>query len=247
MRICISKELNILNKYDWHDNYFENNINLTINKIKEIVRFQLIQRSINKLELRIVSDNRDEAFLIAKNKLNEFLRVKNIFDVEIYLSSELPKAHEISGKYNDTAVTMYYNGTTITFEHSGKEYSIVDTLGGSAPALILTETVNIGSAVSTETIIVRQDEFFGVWTQTVGSRTNTLTFDGCGDSYYVSNGKVADKKGYITYNRYYKVENGVVKIYDEGTNKLYATFVECEEGTDGAYVNGDKYYLLNLA
>ena len=36
MRMCISKELNILNKYDWHDNYFENNINLTINKIKEI-------------------------------------------------------------------------------------------------------------------------------------------------------------------------------------------------------------------
>jgi len=69
-------------------------------EIKEITRFQLIQRSIKRLELRIVSDNRDEAFLIAKNKLNEFLKVKNIFDVDIFLSVEEPMAHKISGKYN---------------------------------------------------------------------------------------------------------------------------------------------------
>ena len=71
-----------------------------LEEIKEIVRFQLIQRSINKLELRIVSDNKDKAFIVAKNKLQEFLRVKNIYNVDIYLSSELPKAHNISGKYN---------------------------------------------------------------------------------------------------------------------------------------------------
>lgn len=71
-----------------------------LEEIKEIVRFQLIQRSINKLELRIVSDNKDKAFMVAKNKLQEFLRVKNIYNVDIYLSSELPKAHNISGKYN---------------------------------------------------------------------------------------------------------------------------------------------------
>lgn len=71
-----------------------------LGEVKEIVRFQLIQRSINKLELRIVSDNKEEAFLIAKNKLNEFLNSKHIFNVDIYLSKELPESHKISGKYN---------------------------------------------------------------------------------------------------------------------------------------------------
>ena len=71
-----------------------------LEEVKEIKRFQLVQRSINKLELRIVSDNKDEAFLVAKNKLQEFLNSKNITNVEILLSTEPPQANKISGKYN---------------------------------------------------------------------------------------------------------------------------------------------------
>ena len=69
-------------------------------EIKEITRFQLVQRSIKRLELRIVADNKEEAFKIAKMKLEEFLKVKNIFNVDIYLSKDNPQAHKISGKYN---------------------------------------------------------------------------------------------------------------------------------------------------
>ena len=71
-----------------------------LEEIKEITRFQLIQKSYKKLELRIVASEKSLAFEKAKKQLQEFLNSKNITDVEIVLSDELPKANKISGKYN---------------------------------------------------------------------------------------------------------------------------------------------------
>ena len=71
-----------------------------LQEIKEITRFQLVQKTKNKLELRIVSEERKKAFEKAKKKLQEFLKSKNVDNVEIYLSSELPQSNKISGKYN---------------------------------------------------------------------------------------------------------------------------------------------------
>ncbi|MEG2460658.1 MAG: AMP-binding protein [Clostridia bacterium] len=68
--------------------------------IKEIVRFQLIQKSSKKLELRLVANEKEIAFDKAKKELQEFLNTKNISNVEIFLSEELPQANKISGKYN---------------------------------------------------------------------------------------------------------------------------------------------------
>ncbi|MEG0074039.1 MAG: phenylacetate--CoA ligase family protein, partial [Clostridia bacterium] len=68
--------------------------------IKEIVRFQLIQKSPKKLELRLVANEKEIAFDKAKKELQEFLNTKNISNVEIFLSEELPQANKISGKYN---------------------------------------------------------------------------------------------------------------------------------------------------
>lgn len=69
-----------------------------ISKIKEINRFQLIQRTKNILELRIDAKEREKVFEIVKNKILEFLSTKNIDDVEIYLSLDNPQANK-SGKY----------------------------------------------------------------------------------------------------------------------------------------------------
>ena len=66
----------------------------------EIKRFQLIQRSINKLELRLLTDNKEAAFKKATKDLQEFLNSKGIFDVEVFLSNELPQANKVSGKFN---------------------------------------------------------------------------------------------------------------------------------------------------
>ena len=60
----------------------------------------LIQKSYKKLELRIVANDREIAFEKASNGLIDFFNSKNIFDVEIYLSDELPVANKISGKFN---------------------------------------------------------------------------------------------------------------------------------------------------
>lgn len=71
-----------------------------LEEIGEIRRFQLVQRSPQRLELRLVTDERNIAFEKAKKDLQEFLNNRNIYDVEIILSDEPPRAHKISGKYN---------------------------------------------------------------------------------------------------------------------------------------------------
>lgn len=71
-----------------------------LEEVYGVVRFQLIQRSYKKLELRLVCDNRDIVFETSKKKLQNFLSSKNIFDVEIILSNELPQSNKISGKFN---------------------------------------------------------------------------------------------------------------------------------------------------
>ena len=71
-----------------------------LEEIKEIDRFQLIQKSYRKMELRLIANKKDEAFDKAKKDLQEFLNSKNINGVEIFLSEEEPQANKISGKYN---------------------------------------------------------------------------------------------------------------------------------------------------
>ena len=71
-----------------------------LEEIPEIKRFQLIQRSSNKLELRLLADNKEIAFSKAIKNLQEFLNSKDIFDVEVFLSNELPQANKVSGKFN---------------------------------------------------------------------------------------------------------------------------------------------------
>ncbi|MBQ8234415.1 MAG: phenylacetate--CoA ligase family protein, partial [Bacilli bacterium] len=72
-----------------------------LEEIPEIKRFQLIQKSNNKLELRLHSDNNELIFEKAKKELKEFLKTKNITNIEIILSKELPQSNKISGKYNN--------------------------------------------------------------------------------------------------------------------------------------------------
>lgn len=71
-----------------------------LEEIKEITRFQLVQRAKNKLELRMISDNRELAFQKANEDLQNFLKSKGLNNTEIYLSDELPQANKVSGKFN---------------------------------------------------------------------------------------------------------------------------------------------------
>ncbi|MEG1678399.1 MAG: phenylacetate--CoA ligase family protein, partial [Clostridia bacterium] len=67
-------------------------------EVHGIERFQLIQHSQDRLELRLIAKNREEAFAQAKQAINRYLQ-QNDVTAEIYLTEELPKANPISGKY----------------------------------------------------------------------------------------------------------------------------------------------------
>lgn len=71
-----------------------------LEEVKEITRFQLVQKSNKKLELRLIAEQKQLAFEKAQKALLDFLKSKNISNVEVFLSDELPQANKISGKYN---------------------------------------------------------------------------------------------------------------------------------------------------
>lgn len=70
-----------------------------LEEVKAIRRFQLIQTDAKHLELRIISDDREDAFEQAKKELLSFLEDKDIKDLSITLSKEEPKADAVSGKF----------------------------------------------------------------------------------------------------------------------------------------------------
>ncbi len=197
----------------------------------------------------------DAALYVDNAFVGEWSIADDYVSIIVGESTQIPvkgQSTAIQGTYNGVAVTMYYNGIdTLSFEYNGKTYSLVNTLGGKVKAMILKISTTINEEVVTEKIIVRQDAFYGVWTKENDERY-TLTFNGTGDSDYVANGLVKDKKNHTTSNRIYKIVNGVVTIYDANDGSVYATFVECAKNGDqyvdttDAYTDGERYYQLLL-
>ena len=85
---------------------FENGIKIApmslykiLEEIKSIKRFQMIQRSLKELELRLLADDKEKSFTIAKKDLELFFNSKEIKDITILLSEDEPQANKISGKF----------------------------------------------------------------------------------------------------------------------------------------------------
>lgn len=68
-------------------------------EVRPIRRFQLVQRSLCRLELRIEAEDRTSAFHEAAHELRLFFESKGLSDIEVVLSDELPQADRISGKF----------------------------------------------------------------------------------------------------------------------------------------------------
>ncbi|MBQ1318142.1 MAG: phenylacetate--CoA ligase family protein [Solobacterium sp.] len=68
-------------------------------EVRPIRRFQLVQRSLRRLELRIEAEDRTSAFHEAAHELRLFFESKGLSDIEVVLSDELPQADRISGKF----------------------------------------------------------------------------------------------------------------------------------------------------
>ncbi len=71
-----------------------------LSDIKQITRFQLVQKSYKILELRLTCEYKDEVFAVAKDRIISFLNSKGINDVLVMLSNEEPKTNKESGKFN---------------------------------------------------------------------------------------------------------------------------------------------------
>ena len=69
-----------------------------LKEIHGINRFQLIQSEKNTLELRLLANDKQKAFMEAKSKLEEYL-CKHGIQAEVFLSEEEPQANPVSGKY----------------------------------------------------------------------------------------------------------------------------------------------------
>ena len=85
---------------------FENGVKIApmslykiLEEIKCIRRFQLIQTGSKRLELRLVSDQKELGFAEAKEKLLAFFKSKGVEDLEIDLSDQLPQTNPVSGKF----------------------------------------------------------------------------------------------------------------------------------------------------
>ena len=69
-----------------------------LEEVKTIRRFQLVQRASDRVELRMISDERETAYEQAKHDLQQFFESKGL-TVEILLSEEPPQANKVSGKF----------------------------------------------------------------------------------------------------------------------------------------------------
>lgn len=85
---------------------FENGVKIApmslyriLEEIRSIRRFQLIQTAPDQMELRLVSDRREESFEEAKEGLLSFFRSKGVEELKITLSVLPPQADPVSGKF----------------------------------------------------------------------------------------------------------------------------------------------------
>lgn len=70
-----------------------------LEEVKSVRRFQLVQKSANRLELRITAEDREQAFDEAVRELKAFFTSKGLTEVEIVLSELSPQADPTSGKF----------------------------------------------------------------------------------------------------------------------------------------------------
>lgn len=67
--------------------------------IPNLIRFQIVQTTINQLEVRVETVDTTTVFALIKVKLEQLLKQNNIVDIDIILSKLKPQTHPISGKF----------------------------------------------------------------------------------------------------------------------------------------------------
>ena len=70
-----------------------------LEEVEEIRRFQLVQKASDLLDLRVIADQKQQAFEKASKALKEYFDSKGINNIRVLLSDELPQTDKVSGKF----------------------------------------------------------------------------------------------------------------------------------------------------
>ena len=70
-----------------------------LEEVPGMIRFQLVQRAADRLELRLIADDKKAAFEVARSALLEYFESKGVTDVDVAMSDDPPMADKVSGKF----------------------------------------------------------------------------------------------------------------------------------------------------
>ena len=70
-----------------------------LEEVPGMSRFQLIQRSTDTLELRLIADEKNASFIHARKALTEYLAEKGAGGIKIFMSDDMPMPDKVSGKF----------------------------------------------------------------------------------------------------------------------------------------------------
>ena len=70
-----------------------------LEEVPGLIRFQLVQRAADRLELRLIADDKKAAFEAARSALMEYFESKGVTAVDIAISDDPPMADKVSGKF----------------------------------------------------------------------------------------------------------------------------------------------------
>ena len=70
-----------------------------LEEVPGMSRFQLVQRAADKLELRLIADDKNISFEYAKKSLTDYFAEKGANSIEIVMSEDLPMPDKVSGKF----------------------------------------------------------------------------------------------------------------------------------------------------
>lgn len=70
-----------------------------LEEVPGVTRFQLVQRAYDKVELRLVADDKNASFELAKKALIDYFAEKDLTGITIVLSDDIPMADKVSGKF----------------------------------------------------------------------------------------------------------------------------------------------------
>ncbi|MBR4557724.1 MAG: phenylacetate--CoA ligase family protein [Clostridiales bacterium] len=70
-----------------------------LEEVPGMSRFQLVQRAADKLELRLIADDKNVSFEYAKKSLTDYFAEKGASGIEIVMSEDLPMPDKVSGKF----------------------------------------------------------------------------------------------------------------------------------------------------